>query len=87
VLAAATAPAPAQDSAPRFTAVQADQGAQVYAEHCASCHGPNLNDGSFGPALKGASFRRDWGGKSVSAAAGSQPLAASGEGGAEVLPQ
>ena len=56
-----------QATAPGFTAAQADHGGQVYSDHCASCHGANLNDGPFAPALKGAAFRTDWGGKTVGA--------------------
>jgi mono/diheme cytochrome c family protein len=60
------AAANAQDSAPPgFTQAQADHGGEVYAERCASCHGPNLNDGQFGPSLKGARFRTAWGAKSA----------------------
>jgi mono/diheme cytochrome c family protein len=55
----------AQTAAPSFTRAQADHGGQIYAERCAACHGPNLDDGSTAPSLKGARFRRDWGGKSA----------------------
>ena len=34
-----------------FTTAQAERGADAYAEHCASCHGPNLDDGAFAPAI------------------------------------
>jgi mono/diheme cytochrome c family protein len=64
----AVALAHAQDGAPpSFTQAQAQQGGEVYTDHCASCHGANLNDGQFGPALKGARFKSQWGGKSVGA--------------------
>ena len=43
-----------------FTTAQAERGAEAYAEHCASCHGPNLDDGAFAPALSGIDFRRRW---------------------------
>jgi alcohol dehydrogenase (cytochrome c) len=43
-----------------FTSAQADRGADAYAEHCASCHGPNLDDGAFAPALAGVDFRQRW---------------------------
>ena len=43
-----------------YTAAQAERGAEAYAEHCASCHGPNLDDGAFAPALSGIDFRRRW---------------------------
>ncbi len=48
-----------------FTKAQADQGQDVFASNCASCHGPNLNDGQFGPSLKGRGFRAKWASKSV----------------------
>ena len=44
-----------------FTSVQADQGRSVYVEQCASCHGQYLDDGQFGPPLKGVDFRARWG--------------------------
>ena len=37
----------------------------TYAQSCASCHGPALDDGEFAPALKGASFLATWGGQSA----------------------
>ena len=43
-----------------FTSVQADQGQSVYVEQCASCHGQYLDDGQFGPPLKGVDFRARW---------------------------
>lgn len=43
-----------------FTAAQAEQGLTAYAEHCASCHGQNLDDGTYAPPLKGADFREKW---------------------------
>lgn len=50
-----------------FTQAQADQGQQVYADHCGVCHGAHMDDGEFAPSLKGARFRTHWGGKSVGA--------------------
>src|SRR5262245_47634639 len=44
-----------------FTTAQADQGKIAYTEHCASCHGANLDDGAYAPPLKGAEFRQRWG--------------------------
>ena len=44
-----------------YTPAQADQGQLAYVEHCASCHGPNLDDGAYGPALTGSAFRQKWG--------------------------
>ena len=43
-----------------YTAEQADLGQDAYAEHCASCHGQNLDDGEFAPPLKGVDFRETW---------------------------
>ncbi|MGH9716565.1 MAG: PQQ-binding-like beta-propeller repeat protein [Candidatus Acidiferrales bacterium] len=48
-------------SAPSFSASQAERGKTAYANNCASCHGTNLDDGEFGPALKGAVFQQKWG--------------------------
>ena len=43
-----------------FTSGQADQGRSLYVEQCASCHGQYLDDGQFGPPLKGVDFRARW---------------------------
>jgi alcohol dehydrogenase (cytochrome c) len=49
------------DSGPvNFTQLQATRGKTAYMESCASCHGPNLNDGQFAPAVKGAAFKAHW---------------------------
>ena len=53
--------------APTFTLAQANAGSEVYSQTCASCHGQNLDDGAFGPALKGVEFRSNWGGRSADA--------------------
>ena len=55
----------ASRSAPTFTAAQAAAGQSAYRTSCASCHGDNLDDGAFGPALKGVSFIQKYGGRSV----------------------
>jgi len=52
---------------PSFTQAQANRGRTAYATSCANCHGSNLNDGEFGPALKGAAFRQKWGAQSPAA--------------------
>jgi mono/diheme cytochrome c family protein len=39
-----------------YTAAQAGQGAAVYSQHCANCHGVSL-EGKGGPALTGTSFQ------------------------------
>jgi mono/diheme cytochrome c family protein len=54
-------------TAPSFTAAQAEHGADLYRQNCASCHGDHLNDGQFGPSLKGGNFKTNWGGKPVGA--------------------
>ena len=50
-----------------YTAEQADAGFAAYAQHCASCHGENLDDGPFAPPLRGAAFREAWLPRSVEA--------------------
>jgi len=55
----------AQMESPNFTRAQAAQGQSAFDEHCATCHGPNLGDGVYGPALEGAGFVQKWGGKSL----------------------
>lgn len=47
-----------------YTVAQSAQGKSVYAQSCASCHGPSLSDGDA-PPLSGNDFRQRWGGKSV----------------------
>ena len=44
---------------PRFTQTQVDAGREVYAQHCASCHGLGL-EGGAGPALAGSPFDKSW---------------------------
>ena len=52
-------------SAPTYTAAQATLGQAAYRTSCASCHGNNLDDGAFGPPLKGVPFIQKYGGRSV----------------------
>jgi alcohol dehydrogenase (cytochrome c) len=59
----AQAPSSTALASPSFTTAQAAAGKQTYDRSCASCHGPNLDDGEFGPPLKGVDFRLRWGGK------------------------
>lgn len=54
----AAAPAPATP----FSA-QAEQGAALYAQHCAACHGAQL-EGGVGVVLKGLAFASRWNGQS-----------------------
>ncbi len=56
------------DSGPvGFTEKQAERGQAAYAQSCASCHGRHLNDGQFGPPVKGAAFRAHWSSQSSEA--------------------
>jgi len=50
---------------PSFSDAQAVQGKAVYDRTCLSCHGANLDDGEFGPPLKGPEFRLRWGAKPI----------------------
>lgn len=56
--------APAQP-APTYTSVQSSHGQAAYAQRCARCHGTNLDDGEFGPPLRGTAFVARWGGRSL----------------------
>lgn len=47
-----------------YTAQQADQGHDLFNNHCAECHRPDLT-GAMGPALTGSAFKANWGGKTV----------------------
>ena len=44
----------------RYSQAQAGRGEKAYQAECQSCHGAQLNDGEFGPALKGTDFRARW---------------------------
>jgi len=50
-----------------YTAEQALQGEVAYRQSCESCHGPHLDDGEFGPPLRGDAFMMSWGGKPADA--------------------
>ncbi len=50
---------------PSFTTQQFEQGGKLYSEQCARCHGAELSDGEFGPALVGGAFNDHWAGHSV----------------------
>jgi alcohol dehydrogenase (cytochrome c) len=50
----------------RADAPQAERGHASFLRNCASCHGRNLDDGEFAPAVKGRSFLNHWGGRPVS---------------------
>jgi mono/diheme cytochrome c family protein len=48
-----------------YTADQATQGKAVFADKCATCHGPDLNGAEMAPPLVGATFLGDWVGQSA----------------------
>lgn len=48
-----------------FTPAQSAEGKIAYDRACRQCHGRGLDDGDFGPPLRGSVFARNWGGKSV----------------------
>jgi mono/diheme cytochrome c family protein len=43
-----------------YTEAQAKRGETIYAESCASCHGPDLSGGGQTPELAGREFNKDW---------------------------
>jgi mono/diheme cytochrome c family protein len=43
-----------------YTAEQAKRGDALYAENCASCHGPDLSGGEMAPSLAGGEFSANW---------------------------
>jgi alcohol dehydrogenase (cytochrome c) len=49
-----------------YAAAQASVGSTAYSQSCASCHGPNTDDGEFAPPLKGAAFVQKYGGRPIS---------------------
>ncbi len=57
--------ASAQTAPAHYAAAQVDHGAELYRQHCTQCHGDHLDDGEFGPSLKGAFFKGNWGGKTA----------------------
>jgi mono/diheme cytochrome c family protein len=64
-----------QQSAPAFTAEQADRGQAAYRNSCQDCHGTTLDNGEFGgPPLKGLYFSGHWGAGSVAALYGFMSL-------------
>ena len=50
-----------------LTAEQANRGKAVYDENCGSCHGANLDNGQFGPPLRGSAFKMHWTNQSANA--------------------
>lgn len=43
-----------------YSAAQAERGRAAFGEHCAECHGQNLQGGVEGPSLVGDKFWTDW---------------------------
>jgi mono/diheme cytochrome c family protein len=43
-----------------YTKAQARRGEKIYADSCASCHGPDLSGGGQTPGLAGKEFNMDW---------------------------
>ena len=58
-----TAPASVWDGA--YTEEQAKRGEPLYAQHCASCHGPELSGGEMAPPLASGDFLSGWDGLTV----------------------
>jgi S-disulfanyl-L-cysteine oxidoreductase SoxD len=48
-----------------YTPEQAQRGATLYADKCASCHGAALNGGESAPPLTGGEFFSNWNGLTV----------------------
>ena len=48
-----------------YSADQAAQGKDLFANKCATCHGADLNGAEMAPPLVGATFLGDWVGQSV----------------------
>jgi quinoprotein glucose dehydrogenase len=46
---------------------QAKRGQALYAQECASCHGPSLQGAEQAPALTGPSFAANWNGRTLGA--------------------
>ena len=64
----APAPAPMKPAAGtpvEYTAGQSAQGKTAYDQSCGSCHGRTLDNGQFGPALRGSTFNMNWAGGTV----------------------
>jgi alcohol dehydrogenase (cytochrome c) len=50
-----------------LTAEQASRGKAVYDDNCSNCHGANLDNGQFGPPLRGSAFKMHWENQSANA--------------------
>ena len=61
-------PAPAKSATGQpveYSAGQSAAGKAAYDQNCLSCHGRTLDNGEFGPALRGATFNMNWAGGTV----------------------
>jgi mono/diheme cytochrome c family protein len=43
-----------------YSPEQATRGEALYAEHCSSCHGADMNGGEMAPGLAGGEFSANW---------------------------
>jgi mono/diheme cytochrome c family protein len=43
-----------------YTKTQSENGGQLYAKYCASCHGADLSGGELAPPLTGGDFNANW---------------------------
>jgi cytochrome c len=60
-------PAPTSETEPpTFRAEQPERARDLFADHCARCHGPALRGIGVAPSLAGANFLERWGGERVS---------------------
>jgi alcohol dehydrogenase (cytochrome c) len=50
-----------------YTDAQAVRGHAAYTDNCALCHGAHLDDGQFGPPVKGPMFQAQWHSQSAAA--------------------
>jgi cytochrome c len=64
ILLVAAVPRPKTTSSGIYSAAQAEQGARLYADKCAMCHGSRLEGGVETPPLTGK-FMANWAGASV----------------------
>jgi alcohol dehydrogenase (cytochrome c) len=82
---------PATGDPVEYSAGQSAEGKAAYDQNCLSCHGRTLDNGEFGPALRGATFNMNWAGGTVGDLVGymsmKMPPAAPGSLGAATYPQ
>jgi len=82
---------PATGDPVEYSAGQSAEGKAAYDQNCLSCHGRTLDNGEFGPALRGTTFNMNWAGGTVGDLVGymsmKMPPAAPGSLGAATYPQ